>query len=597
MKQLLQPILKLFHLICIALAGYMTTKQIIIYFQNEDISAISFQKFSDIPEDMSPTYTFCLHDSARGNIYRDGQEQYFDVDDEVRNCHLGRVFDYKVENNKFIIAPKNSCEILPSLQGVPGSLPPLQRAPESLHPNGLPELLSPLYLVDLKPDGFSCNFKKNRGRIYNTYQNYDYNRYLVLEGRNKTFGISPKHFKEILMGLEQDFYFEQITPELTSECKIIQYSIDDVIGLLFDDNVISLSSFLLDYQMKTLDGIRLGWSNDTYAKFESICVLREIFGDEGCEAEDSFQENLQNRVKTPFPFQKVYQDPTRVCYSPTLYPGRHRKMDQITLDLNILNDEYLSRSGSDGKAPVLSIHVHMQGQFIRSIGKEIESLSAQDLRSYCPKLTGDYGVLCYGTQLYYDISQVTVIRNRPDSNDPCNPSWLNEDSKIIETILNEEGVNCIPIFWISTLNFTINLPQCSTTSQYDRLRAITANYSSFETFRKTIDHPCEEMSIVTNTQRVKGRREQSKPISDPKYNGDIIHYEPDVEKIYLDIQIRHVNDDYQNITNSRGFSAESCWSGIGGFIGIFVGVSLMQIPQILQKAYYHLFGYSNSLFG
>ena len=471
-------------------------------------------------------------------------------------------------------------------------------APESLPPKGPPELLPPLNPIALNPDGFSFNYSNiHHGRIYNTYQKHKSNRYLVLEGKNKTFGISPRHFKEILMGLENDFYFEQMESELTSNCKIIQYSIDDVAGILFDDNIISLSSFLLDYQLKTIDGTSLGWSNDTYVKFESICPLRLIFGDEGCEAEDSFKEKLQNRVKTPFPFKKVYQDPTRECYSPILYPGRRRKMDQITLDLNMLNDEYLSRSGSDGKVPVFSIHIHMQGQFIRSIGKEIESLTAQDLRSYCSKLRGDYWGLCYGTQLYYDISQVTVIRNRPDSNDPCNPSWRNEDSKIIETILNDEGVNCIPIFWNSTLNFTSNLPQCSTTSQYNRLREITANYSSFETFRKTIDPPCEEMSIVTNTQRAEGRRALSKPMSDPKYNGDIIHYEPDVEKIYLDIQIRHVNDDYQNITNSRAFSGESCWSGIGGFIGIFVGVSLMQIPQILLEVYYHFFGDSNLLFG
>ena len=93
MKQLSQSILRLFHLICIALAGYMTTKQIIIYLQNDDISASSFQKFSDNPEDMSPTYTFCLHDSARGNMYVDGHEQYFDVNDDVHDCHLGLVLD------------------------------------------------------------------------------------------------------------------------------------------------------------------------------------------------------------------------------------------------------------------------------------------------------------------------------------------------------------------------------------------------------------------------------------------------------------------------------------------------------------------------
>ena len=39
------------------------------------------------------------------------------------------------------------------------------------------------------------------------------------------------------------------------------------------------------------------------------------------------------------------------------------------------------------------------------------------------------------------------------------------------------------------------------------------------------------------------------------------------------------------ISNLRGFTGESCWAGIGGFVGIFVGVSLMQIPEIFVEMF------------
>ena len=85
----------------------------------------------------------------------------------------------------------------------------------------------------------------------------------------------------------------------------------------------------------------------------------------------------------------------------------------------------------------------------------------------------------------------------------------------------------------------------------------------------------------------------------PKYDEQWNEIEPGIEKIgnYLDIQFRHVNDEYQNITNTKAFTTESCWSGIGGFIGIFVGVSLMQIPQILFGFYQYLFEKSKFVSG
>ena len=58
---------------------------------------------------------------------------------------------------------------------------------------------------------------------------------------------------------------------------------------------------------------------------------------------------------------------------------------------------------------------------------------------------------------------------------------------------------------------------------------------------------------------------------------------------YLDLEFTiSTGGTYQVIENTRAFSVENCWSGIGGFVGIFVGLSLMAMPDLLQDFYQFL---------
>ena len=93
--------------------------------------------------------------------------------------------------------------------------------------------------------------------------------------------------------------------------------------------------------------------------------------------------------------------------------------------------------------------------------------------------------------------------------------------------------------------------------------------------RKLFDPPCEEMMIVTSKLREKGREFQEIDL-----NGNGLTDE-DEEMLYLDINFRNNNPTYQIIENDQGFTIEGCWAGIGGFIGIFIGVSLRQIPDFI----------------
>ena len=49
------------------------------------------------------------------------------------------------------------------------------------------------------------------------------------------------------------------------------------------------------------------------------------------------------------------------------------------------------------------------------------------------------------------------------------------------------------------------------------------------------------------------------------------------------IKLEYPGKFYQEIIHVQDFGFESFWSGVGGFVGIFLGYSLMQFPEFLGK--------------
>ena len=194
-------------------------------------------------------------------------------------------------------------------------------------------------------------------------------------------------------------------------------------------------------------------------------------------------------------------------------------------------------------------------------------------------VSGHFGLPCYGSSLSFDLSQVTLLKSRHDAKSPCNQNTLDEDIQILETVMNQTGIGCIPIYWKSIIGNKLNYQECTTDLQYRMIAETTGDFVSFERVRSSLNPPCTEMIIITNVEKAPGRKRQRYSFSfDPQYPWLNVH-----EIMYLDINVRHVSDRYQAISNLRGFTGESCWAGIGGFVGIFVGVSLMQIPEILVE--------------
>ena len=78
-----------------------------------------------------------------------------------------------------------------------------------------------------------------------------------------------------------------------------------------------------------------------------------------------------------------------------------------------------------------------------------------------------------------------------------------------------------------------------------------------------LTQPCDKMSISSSIE--KGNTEA-------KFIGRL-----------LVLRFSYLNEEYQEIVNSKDFGLQSFWSNIGGFIGIFLGYSLLQTPDLFAS--------------
>ena len=56
----------------------------------------------------------------------------------------------------------------------------------------------------------------------------------------------------------------------------------------------------------------------------------------------------------------------------------------------------------------------------------------------------------------------------------------------------------------------------------------------------------------------------------------------EIPPLYMDLEFIQGSELFQEIQSVKDFGLGDCWSGIGGFIGMIVGYSLMNIPQLLS---------------
>ena len=236
------------------------------------------------------------------------------------------------------------------------------------------------------------------------------------------------------------------------------------------------------------------------------------------------------------PFFIGYQTTTMVCFT--------RKSDDVSKLIRISDTIALKKNVAtkvNYKDTRIKFIVHFPGQLLRSLDT--------------PSFSTTFASYHWNQILSFNLGQTTILRKRPKSNNPCNAEIENQDQNFLLQVSKKLG--CIPPYWNKTLQDPLEMEDCSSPKQLKNAylysqdhRRILPNYGI----------PCLDMFASVT------------------YNWLI---EPSKEMTMANISVTYREKYYEEINYSQDFNIESFISNVGGFVGIFLGYSLMQLPDFL----------------
>ena len=250
-------------------------------------------------------------------------------------------------------------------------------------------------------------------------------------------------------------------------------------------------------------------------------------------------------------FKVSYQNHEKICFS-----KKESEEEKILMqkDMVQLSADWLASHDSQ-----LTIHIHLKGQFLRSLGKPSAILIGKDLFQEKSQTNPDFV-----KSIKANINSMDILRKRYDADDKCNRTLKNDDMKWLKTFA--EKLQCHPPFFgyiANTSEFQNNFPKC----EKEKLNKIAHNFSAdnnFDVIANFYEPPCTQMSSVVTTT------EKQKKSPRDGVSSVAVSFEYPTE--------------YRETVNQREYSAYDLWSQIGGIVGIIVGYSLMQIPESAGKA-------------
>ena len=262
-----------------------------------------------------------------------------------------------------------------------------------------------------------------------------------------------------------------------------------------------------------------------------------------------FQPPVYNCSFSPFIIS--YQDPNHLCFTKTNVYAKDevKKHEEVYLDA-----EKMMNSLAE-----LKFYIHQNGMLTSHLDDPILTLTSNEFERMTKVSSGIFA---------FRISQVEVLRKRPDAVKPCNASLENDDKSYREAVISK--VDCVPEFW---RRFATRLPlnedashpvPCTEQEQYQKISSFLPTTGNADKARKFYLQPCSQMNIVysiTQSDQVPNRRELIK---------------------HLILKIQFSPETYKQTKNYEAFTFTCLYSQVGGLVGMFLGYSVMQLPHLFK---------------
>ena len=234
------------------------------------------------------------------------------------------------------------------------------------------------------------------------------------------------------------------------------------------------------------------------------------------------------------PFYVGYQAPNEICFTRNSSDDLDliRQYDLLYLDRKLL------MPGNNLNVEIRIIF-HYPGGLIRNLDN--------------PSFKSTFDAYQKDKVLELKLSRVIKTKSRPDSNIPCNPNIVNDDETFQQEVI--ERVGCVPVYWGYLLPILKTHGLCDSPAE---LKNSSELINNIEKVLDTYDPPCLDMTTSVIFTRDSYQR-----------SGKFV------------IKVLYTEKSYQEIKNIKAFSSETFWSTAGGYLGMFLGYSLLQIPELL----------------
>ena len=311
---------------------------------------------------------------------------------------------------------------------------------------------------------------------------------------------------------------------------------------------------------------------------QDVAKISEIDFEKALKTTDKFLKRLETLPKkekegklkgSNFPFYKSSQNPNQVCYTrKDEEVGSKKLVDMMHFDLKWMVDK------GRPKFRTLTVYVHPPGRFYRE-RRQVAKIPLRKLNTF-------------NDLVNIEIVDITKVRNRVDGEQPCNPDYdqFNDTQWIKDAV---EFLKCVPPYWKSFYqeqNSTFG--SCKTKKDLRRASEFTGTLSHKNVNMTQKNKPCDKLSFSTSVRAEaqdicpEGMERTLCKEKNHEASGPILSAYTPTSKLM--IRMTFPEEEYTEIRNSREFGPESLGAGIGGYVGICVGCSLMQLPSLFVES-------------
>ena len=137
-----------------------------------------------------------------------------------------------------------------------------------------------------------------------------------------------------------------------------------------------------------------------------------------------------------------------------------------------------------------------------------------------------------------------------------------------------EILKCIPPFWKAFYEWkNSTFSTCKTPEQFQMVTRVVQRDKEEAGYT----HPCAEMSIGVVKSEFEDNLFESQKNERTQWNSGILSGT-------LKIIVKYPKSTYHEILNRREITFDIFWSTTGGFVGMFLGYSAMQLPEFIFGA-------------